>query len=476
MTDNPYLPIDQQMIGDIYTSPEVMDNLTVLCDDFGSRFGGTKGERLAADFLVAKMEEYGLSNVHLEPVEYIGWKRGSATLEILSPVQMEIPCITLPHSPPTDIEAVIYDLGDGGNADFEQVGEKLQGKFAMVNSKTQPRGMRRWVHRNEKLGRSMLAGAVGFIFVNHYPAYGPATGGVGSNGPSLIPAISVSYEDGAFLQRMMKRKGEVKIHLRTTDETEPMTSWNVIGELPGTYEDAEIVMLGCHYDGHDISQGAVDPASGAVAVMEAARVLSKYAGMMKNTVRFAIWGIEEIGLIGSRQYVEDHEDELDNFRFYFNMDAAGGDKRKDVMLNEWPSLEPLVNDWQKTMALNFAVGETISAHSDHFPFLLAGVPTGGMEPVERDLSGRGYGHTKYDTLDKVNLRDLQDAAGLACRLALRIANADEWPASRRSQEEVAKLFDKPDYLEEADIRARINAYKDSKLEPDQRSKNPNATI
>ena len=476
MTDNPYLPIDQQMVGDIYTSPEVMDNLIILCDDFGSRFGGTEGERLAAEFLMAKMKEYGLSNVHLEPVEYIGWTRGEAKLEILSPVQMEIPCITLPHSPPTDIEAVIYDLGDGGNADFEKVGDKLQGKFAMVNSKTQPQGMRRWVHRNEKLGRSMLAGAVGFIFVNHYPAYGPATGGVGSNGPSLIPAISISYEDGAFLQRMMKRKGEIKIRLHTTDSTEPMTSWNVIGELPGTDKDAEIVMLGCHYDGHDISQGAVDPASGAVAVMEAARVLSKYAGPQKNTIRFAIWGIEEIGLVGSRKYVEDHQSELDDFRFYFNMDAAGGNKRKDVMLNEWPALEPIVNKWQESMALDFVVGETISAHSDHFPFLLAGVPTGGMEPVMRDLSGRGYGHTKYDTLDKVDLRNLQDAAALACRLALRIADTEDWPAERRSSEEVAKLFDKPDYQEEADIRAKINIYKDSNLVPEQRSKSPQDTI
>ena len=68
----------------------------------------------------------------------------------------------------------------------------------MVNSKTQPRGTRRWVHRTEKYGRSLLAGASGFIFVNHYPAYGPATGGIGSNDEGLIPGISLSYEDGAL--------------------------------------------------------------------------------------------------------------------------------------------------------------------------------------------------------------------------------------------------------------------------------------
>lgn len=460
MTDNPYQAIDRQMVGDIYTSSEVMDTLTVLCDDFGSRFGGTPGERLAAEYIKSKLEAYGLSNVQLEPVEYLGWHRGETSFEILSPIQATVPCISLPHSPPADVEATIVDLGDGGPSDFEKAGDSLAGKIVMVNSKTQPRGMRRWVHRNEKYGRSLLAGASGFIFVNHYPAYGPATGGIGSNDEGLIPAISLSYEDGAYLQRLMRRKGDVRVRLQSSDSTEPLTSWNVVGELPGSGTEPEVVMLGCHYDGHDISQGAVDPASGAVAVMDAARVVSQYAGQLPQTIRFAIWGVEEIGLIGSRQYVRDHAGELDEIRFYFNMDAAGGDKRKDVVLNEWPALEPIFEEWQRSMALDFAVGESISAHSDHFPFLMAGVPTGGMEPVERDLSGRGYGHTRYDTLDKVTIRGLREAAALAARLALRIADAPEWPAARRSEEEVQALFDKPEYHEEAELRARVAAYKE----------------
>jgi len=55
MHNNSYLEIDQKMTGDIYTSPEVMDNLTVLCDDFGSRFGGTAGEKQAVEFMQAKL-------------------------------------------------------------------------------------------------------------------------------------------------------------------------------------------------------------------------------------------------------------------------------------------------------------------------------------------------------------------------------------------------------------------------------------
>ena len=56
--ENPYVETDRRMVGDIYTSREVMDNLTVLCDDFGSRFAGTPEERQAADFIADTFTRY----------------------------------------------------------------------------------------------------------------------------------------------------------------------------------------------------------------------------------------------------------------------------------------------------------------------------------------------------------------------------------------------------------------------------------
>ncbi|NIN63890.1 MAG: aminopeptidase, partial [Anaerolineae bacterium] len=58
-----------------------------------------------------------------------------------------------------------------------------------------PLGMKRFLHRSEKYMRSVLAGAKGWIFMNHYPAYGPPTGGISP----IIPAVGISYEDGSFL-------------------------------------------------------------------------------------------------------------------------------------------------------------------------------------------------------------------------------------------------------------------------------------
>ncbi|MFZ5918863.1 MAG: M28 family peptidase [Chloroflexota bacterium] len=456
---NPFLSVEQQIVGDIYTSRNSLDNLLVLCDDFGSRFGGTEGERRAAGFFKAEMEAYGLSNVHLEPVEYVGWTRGPAHLEIVSPIQRVIPCISLPHSPAADLNGVIVDMGDGAPSDFDEQADAIRGKIVMTSSVVGPKGSKRWIHRSEKYGRSLMAGATGFIFVNHYAGFGPATGSIGHDGAGLIPGISICKEDGAFIQRLIERQGQVRVRLCTTDACQPMTSWNVIGDLPGRQDPSLVVMLGCHYDGHDISQGAGDPASGAVSVLEAARVLARYAPDLPYTVRFVLWGVEEIGLLGSRAHVAAHADALAKVRFYLNMDSAGAaTNNRDIVLNEWPDLQPLIERWRAEMALDFAVGQSVSAYSDHFPFFMAGVPTGGIQSAERSLAGRGYGHTRYDTVDKVELAHLRQASALAARLALRMASEQNWPARKRDPEDVLKMLDGPEYREEQAYRERLEAF------------------
>jgi Zn-dependent M28 family amino/carboxypeptidase len=239
---------------------------------------------------------------------------------------------------------------------------------------------------------------------------------------------------------------------------EPMTAWNVIGELPGSQEPEQVVMIGSHYDGHDISQGAEDPACGAASVLEAARALAKYASL-DRTVRFALWAVEEINLIGSKAYVREHDGELSNLRFYLNMDSAGAAwSSRDVILSEWPDLEPLFTQWRDEMVVDFAVGQSATAHSDHYPFLLQGVPTGGLGNVVKTTSGRGYGHTMYDTVDKLELKGMREAACRAARLAIRIANEKKWPVARRSKEDVQALYDTPEYREEQEFFDRYRAF------------------
>lgn len=455
MSQNPYLTIEQKMLGDIHTSREMMDNLEILCDDFGSRFGGTQGEKQAAQFFRDKYKTYGLSNIKMEPYKYASWTRGQTTLEITSPVQQEIPCIALPYCPSATIETELISVGDGAPVDFERAGKTLKNKIVMATSKT-PAGFERFIHRSEKYGRSALAGASGFIFMNHYDGLGPATGSIADNREAIIPGISVSKEWGTYLQRLIRRKGSVTLKLKTRNRTRQRTSWNVVAELPGQTITDEWVLVGCHYDGHDISQGAHDPISGLAAILEAARVLSTYAkNQIQCGIRFIAFGTEEIGLIGAKEYVKAHSKELDQIRLMLNMDAAGGAGRKGIVMHHWPKLDGFFHEAREQMNYTLPYGQKLSAFSDHFPFFEAGVPTAGMGDIEATFTGRGFGHTAYDTLDKLNLADLREAASVASRILLRIASEKKWPVKRRTQKAVDAIKAKEKNLDNLAVDAAV---------------------
>ena len=444
---NPYLQLDQQMVGDIYTSQEVMENLTVLCDEYGARFAGTPEERDAANYIAACFKRYGLQNVKLETYPYAGWTRGAATLEVIEPMHRTLHCISLPYCPSADITTELVSVGCGSPDEYSALGNTTD-KLVMAKSSSPP-DLGRWVHRKEKYERAVLAGASGFIFVSEHPGVGPETGSLQNDRPAPIPGISVCKEDGEFLARLIARgNGKVKLKLQTTDINEPRTSWNVVADLPGNENAEEMVVVGCHYDGHDISQGAHDPASGMVSVIEASRVLSAYAAdSLKCTVRFIAFGTEEIGLTGAFRYVDAHASELDNIRFMLNMDAAGGASRKGVVLHCWDALEPFFNTAREQMNTEMPVGQKVHSYSDHFPFFLKGVPSCHMGDPESLPSGRGFGHTAYDTLEKVELENLRAASAAGARIALRCANADDFPAKRRTADAVQEIVDTDPGLE-----------------------------
>ena len=445
---NPYLQLDQQMVGDIYTSQEAMENLTVLCDEYGARFAGTPEEYEAANFIAACFKRYGLQNAELEAYPYAGWSRGTATLEVIEPIQRTLHCISLPYCPSGDITTELVSAGYGSPGEYEALGNTATDKLVMALSASPP-DLGRWVHRKEKFERAFLAGASGFIFVSEHPGVGPETGSLQNNREAPIPGISVCKEDGEFLKRLLARgSGKVTLKLKTTDINEPRTSWNVVADLPGHDNSEEMIILGCHYDGHDISQGAHDPASGMVSVIEAARALSSYAtDSLKRTVRFIAFGTEEIGLTGAFRYVDAHASELDDIRFMLNMDAAGGASRKGIVLHCWDALEPFFNTARQQMHAEMPVGQKVHSYSDHFPFFLKGVPSCHMGDPEAPPAGRGFGHTAYDTLEKVQLENLRAASAVGARIALRCANADDFPAKRRPAEVVQKIVDTDPGLE-----------------------------
>ncbi|UCH57921.1 MAG: M20/M25/M40 family metallo-hydrolase [Candidatus Bathyarchaeota archaeon] len=452
---DPYGELDRRILGEVYGSTETMENIVILCDEYGSRWPGSGDDLAACEYMVGKREEYSLESSHLERFTHPGWIRGSSTLTVVEPVEREIPCIALPMSCRGEAEADLVFLGDGPVDVYEKRKEEIEGSIVIVTSRT-PLGMTRALHRSEKYQRSVLAGASGWIFMNHYPAYGPPTGGISP----IIPAVGVSYEDGHYLARLLKRKGRVRVRVETDCENLDVETWNVVADLPGSGEDNELLVYGAHYEGHDIAVGALDDATGAACVMEVARVLSKEREHLKRPMRFLLFGSEEIGLLGSRAYVDQHPEELERIRFMLNFDAAGRAGRQGFNLCGHPELEPLFHGIAEAIGVDIPVWQSVSPYSDHWPFLLKGVPTGRMgDPVEaRRRGGRGFGHTMHDTVDKADLRAQRECVANSAIAAVRIANADDWPAKHRSKEEIDALVQRMGYGETVALGGRVKDY------------------
>ena len=120
---------------------------------------------------------------------------------------------------------------------------------------------------------------------------------------------------------------------------------------------------------------------------------------------------------------------------------------------------PYFEEWARTHAYRFGVLNDLHSHSDHFPFALRGVPNGTLHARDNNpaLVGRGWGHTEADTFDKLNPRGLQMSAVLVARLALYLAQTDEFPATRRSEAQVKEQLDKAGLLERAEKSGRFPA-------------------
>jgi hypothetical protein len=104
------------------------------------------------------------------------------------------------------------------------------------------------------------------------------------------------------------------------------------------------------------------------------------------------------------------------------------------------------------------VANTISLYSDHLPFQLMGVPTGGIREFSDTSTGtRGWGHSAADTLDKVSPRALEGTAAFMARLALHMSNRTDWPGQRISEQAAQEALG-PDYMEVLKLEKRWPFY------------------
>lgn len=434
--------IDKDIIGEAWLSDEPYRNVEAL-SEMGSRFCGTESEKLAVDYILAKMREYGFTNVHTEEFEYPGWIRGTASLEMTSPFSKRFDCIALPYCGSFDVEGEVVNVGYGTPGEWESNAEKIRGRIVLVDAKS-PAYFRRGIHRLEKYGRAVYHGATGFIWMRDQGGHLPETGGLRPD--AEIPGIGVSREVGEQIKRFMA-KGPVRVRITTQNTQKQMTTWNVVGDIEGSALGDHKIIIGAHFDGHDIATGSLDDASGAAVVLEAGRLLCRHKHALKRTVRLICFPVEEIGLLGSRAYVKAHEREIDKFDFMLNLDGAGREGDKGIALQGFTELIPFFKEVARDMKWPMIVDNAFGMHSDMYPFSLAGVPSGTLSVMEVVKTGRDWGHTAADTIDKVSSKWLRHDSLLVARVILRMAAWDDVPIRHKTLEEIKEIMQQAGLME-----------------------------
>lgn len=429
--------MDRQIVGEFHFATEGMAFLEELVDRFGPRFLGTEQERGAAQFIGERLRALEADRVEIERFTCPGWVRRETSLTVTRPVQRPVICIALPYCAPGTVEGPLVYVAEGDLRTYEARQAEMKGAVVMANT-ANPKSAAFRMHRSEKLSRALDAGAVGFIWMR------AVAGGLQESGCARFGrfceslAVAVSYEEGHGLVRLLKR-GPVHLKIHSTNENRMVDTQNVFAEFEGRTKPDEIVVLGAHYDAHDIGQGAMDNGSGLSVVMEVARVLRRYRESFKRSLRIAAFAGEEMGLHGSRHHAAQHRGET--MRFMLNLDGSARSLTATLFFPGWPEGMDFVRSIYEG---NVDDEPSLWLHSDHFSFSAVGVPAGIVmsdQPAGASAAAfRGYGHTAMDTLDKASGEFIEAEASRAARLALRLLTMDEIPLRRKMPAEMGAVL------------------------------------
>ncbi|PSP95067.1 peptidase M28 [Halobacteriales archaeon QS_4_62_28] len=396
-------------IGETFTSTVGWDHLVDLVD-IGNRMAGSDGERAAAQQTRDALSAVGARDTHLETFDIQGWARGESEIRAGETTQE---CIALPRSPSSEVTAELVDLGYGLPEDFEDA--DLTGKIVVADSYV-PDWFDRYIHRREKYYRAVEAGAAAFVYRNHVEGCLAPTGSVGTEDDPIgaIPAVGVSREVGARLVRRFE--GEIAT-VAVEADVHDATSQNVHADL-GPDTD-EVVLLTSHVDAHDIAEGAADNGAGTAVVVEVANALARREGDLDTRVHIVVYGAEEVGLVGSNHDADQRDH--DTIKAIVNNDGVVRGRTLECHTHGFDALATTATDVAETFDHPVEATPRLGPHSDHWPYVKWGVP-GYHVRSDTASEGRGWGHTRADTLDKLESRNLREQAVLLTELVVSLAD------------------------------------------------------
>jgi hypothetical protein len=260
-------------------------------------------------------------------------------------------------------------------------------------------------------------------------------GTVNRNAPPGVPQVALAVEHYNRMVRLLEHDVPVKVELDVRVQFHEHTKgFNIVGEIPGTDLASEVVLLGAHFDSHSFATGATDNATGSTAMLEALRIIKTLGLKPRRTIRVALWGGEEQGLLGSRAYVRAHygdpqtmalKPEHAKLSAYFNLDNGTG-RIRGVWLQGNLAVRPVFAQWIAPLSdLGVTIlGPRTVTSTDHVAFDSVGLPAFQFVQDRLEYNSRTH-HSNMDTYDRVQRDDVIQQATVAAVFAYNAAMRDE---------------------------------------------------
>ncbi|HLU40207.1 MAG TPA: M20/M25/M40 family metallo-hydrolase, partial [Planctomycetota bacterium] len=438
---------------------KVMEHLDYLTNHIGHRLTGSDNLVKAAYWAASEFERMGLTVQVEQWGEWkVGWNRGQWSGRVLAPEPMELHLATEAWTPgtkgavrgplvaaPKTVEEVaqraeelkgawVFEVESVPNYDADE-GEGGRGRRGGGGGGS-GRGVRTAL---EEIGiAGVLRSSVGTaqhpnrirVFGDHNVAR------LDWDRLPKVPRAVVRYDQAKRLAEMLAAGTpvQVEIELRNRFTPGPMPLYNVIAELRGSELPDEYVYVSSHLDSWHQATGTTDNGTGSATTMEAARILAAVGARPRRTIRFALWGGEEQGLLGSGAHVRRlHRQEMDNVSAVFNHDT-GTNWAQGLAVTA-----AIKADMEKVIAPVMTMTPPDPAHdgpvfelrvvpglsgggSDHASFLAVNVPAFDWRLTGRSDYFNYTWHTQWDTYDAAIPEYQAHTATVIALVALGTAN------------------------------------------------------
>jgi carboxypeptidase Q len=426
-----------------------------LTDEIGGRIPGTPAMQHAAQWGVQAFKAAGADMVHTEGFSIpVSWSEGATEMvatafyEVgeakvggLLPIVLHVHTVSIAWAPalaPTK-HIPIVDVGEGTAADFKNVGD-ISGKLVLVHSvvlKTWDDLFAEYTKAPPIIDLALKGKAVAIAFIatrEHDILYRHTNSDAGEI--DRLPMVLVAREDGERIARLLASHHPVWADLSIPNQIGgPIKTSNVIAEIRGSEKPDEFVILGAHLDSWELGTGALDNGCNAALVVDALRTIKASGLKPRRSMRFILFSGEEEGLLGSRAYAFAHRSELDRAGGVVIYDSGTGKTtgfsvggRKDVLGNAQYLIGPLQQFGVTTLPVTMEWG------TDHFDFMLEGVPTFVAEQDEANYL-ENY-HAVSDTYDKVDFPQLKKHVAEAAVLSFGLANLPEKVGPRLTHDQI----------------------------------------